>query len=197
MTTWLPIERFGGLYWVSDDGQIGKKWKDGEVHPMYQNAGQRSPYRTARVVWEGKRRVLTVHREIALAWLPNPDGYPSVRHLDDVKDNNVLANLAWGTARHNANDSVRNGTHKSAALTHCASGRHERTPENLVQRTKPDGRTSLTCKPCELERVRRGYAKNAEKRREYARQRVANMTREERDALNRYHADWNAAKRRS
>ena len=195
MEYWRPIERFDGVYWVSDQGHIGKKNVAGEIRPMSPTREPHRGYMTQRINWKGKRLALSVHREIALAWLPNPERLPLVRHLDDVKDNNLLSNLAWGGARENANDSVRNGTNKTAAMTHCASGRHERTPENLVERTKPDGRTTLTCKPCELERVRRSYARNAEKRREYARQRVANMTPEERQALNAYHSAWNSARR--
>lgn len=193
MTTWLPIPRFGGVYWVSDDGQFGKRNPSGQLRPMYQLKGQRSPYPTVRVVWEGKRLTLTVHREIALVWLPNPEGRPSVRHLDDVKTNNMLSNLAWGGARENANDSVRNGTNKMAGMTHCANGLHERTPENLVQHRKPDGRTTMVCRPCFVAKQARGYARNAEKRRQAKRDWLQRLTQEEREALYRYHTAWNKA----
>lgn len=50
------------------------------------------------------------HRIMAEAFIPNPDGYPIVRHLNDIPDDNDLCNLAWGTQRDNWDDSVENGT---------------------------------------------------------------------------------------
>lgn len=54
-----------------------------------------------------------LHRLMAQAFIPNPEGYPVVRHLDDDRENNDLENLAWGTQRHNWLDSFRNGTAKA------------------------------------------------------------------------------------
>lgn len=58
----------------------------------------------------GKAHYVYLHRLMAMAFIPNPDNYPIVRHLDDDPKNNDLENLAWGTQRHNWDDSVRNGT---------------------------------------------------------------------------------------
>lgn len=50
------------------------------------------------------------HRIMAEAFIPNPECYPIVRHLNDIPDDNDLCNLAWGTQRDNWDDSVENGT---------------------------------------------------------------------------------------
>ena len=50
-----------------------------------------------------------VHRLLAQAFIPNPDGLPYVCHLDDVKDNNALSNLAWGTQQENVKQAIGNG----------------------------------------------------------------------------------------
>lgn len=194
MTNWLPIPRFNDVYWVSDDGQFGKRRASGEIHPMSLRIYQDSPYLHARIVWEGRRFVVAAHREIAKVWLPNPSGFPQVRHLNDVKDDNRVANLRWGTAKQNTADRVRNGgdalVRAAAEQTHCKKGLHERTPENLVTRTKTDGRTTQTCKPCELERNTRAYANNAEKRRAYARDRITQETPEQRLARLEYQREY-------
>lgn len=52
-----------------------------------------------------------VHRLVALAYIPNPNSYPIVRHLDDIGTHNTVNNLRWGTQKDNVNDSIINGKH--------------------------------------------------------------------------------------
>lgn len=58
---------------------------------------------------EGNRITRTLHRLLAEAFVPNPEGLPVVRHLDDDPTNNSIENLAWGTVQDNANDRILNG----------------------------------------------------------------------------------------
>lgn len=55
------------------------------------------------------RRLYRVHRLVGKAFLPNPEGHPLLRHLNDVKTDNRVENLKWGTHRENMADAVRNG----------------------------------------------------------------------------------------
>ena len=44
-----------------------------------------------------KRMNFSVHRLMAIAFIPNPDNLPTVDHIDQNKTNNDLSNLRWAT----------------------------------------------------------------------------------------------------
>lgn len=49
----------------------------------------------------GKSKLFRVHREFALAWIPNPDNKPVINHKDCNKTNNSIENLEWVTHQEN------------------------------------------------------------------------------------------------
>lgn len=49
----------------------------------------------------GKPKTYTVHRLVAIAFIPNPFNLPLVNHKDSVKDHNWVDNLEWETVAGN------------------------------------------------------------------------------------------------
>jgi hypothetical protein len=52
---------------------------------------------------------ISVHRLIALAFIPNPEGKPYVNHIDGKKANNDVRNLEWATPSQNVSHAHRTG----------------------------------------------------------------------------------------
>ena len=49
---------------------------------------------------------LSVHRAVALTFIPNPNNYPQVNHIDLDKTNNHVDNLEWCTNKQNHDHSI-------------------------------------------------------------------------------------------
>jgi hypothetical protein len=65
-------------------------------------------------VWpyvNGRRKELSVHRAVALAWIDG-DHSLTVNHVDSNKANNHASNLEWVSNADNLRHSFRSGTHR-------------------------------------------------------------------------------------
>lgn len=92
-------------YWISTKARV---WShvDSRFIEGYTNE---KGYTDFSLYVNGYRIRDSLHRMLAKAFIPNPHGYPMVRHLDDNPFNNDLDNLAWGTQLHNMRDCIDNG----------------------------------------------------------------------------------------
>jgi hypothetical protein len=105
---WKDVVGFEGAYEVSDMGRV--RHKGGRIVPGHEIDGYRGVslnFTNSRGHRDSKRRA--VHLLMLEAFVgPRPAGMCS-RHLNDVRSDNRLDNLAWGTHKENAADARRNG----------------------------------------------------------------------------------------
>lgn len=81
-------------YQVTDDGRVWNKKKN-----KWQKQWLRNGYPCVSL----KRRFFSVHRLVAIAFIPNPDNLPIINHKDENKTNNKVENLEWCTHKYNTN----------------------------------------------------------------------------------------------
>lgn len=63
---------------------------------------------------DGKQKQKRVHKLVAIAFIPNPNNYPIVMHIDDDKSNPNINNLKWGTISENTKDAYDKGLIKNS-----------------------------------------------------------------------------------
>lgn len=88
-------------YFGSEDGEIysnkGKNISFKKLKPQKHVLG----YRLYFLNHNRKRIGITGHRFIAECFLPNPDNFSDVHHLDENKQNNSVFNLEWASHKKN------------------------------------------------------------------------------------------------
>lgn len=97
---WKDIKDYEGLYQVSNLGRVmSLKYNHGD-NKCILNGGKSRGYLTV-LLYKGDRRKYLVHRLVAEAFLPNPDGLPCVNHKNEDKTDNRVENLEWCTYQYN------------------------------------------------------------------------------------------------
>jgi hypothetical protein len=82
-------------YFVSEDGGIFRDGK--ELNPGCNPKG----YPQLSLSYNGVRATISIHRIMAICYVPNPENKPQVNHIDGDKLNNHYTNLEWVTNQEN------------------------------------------------------------------------------------------------
>lgn len=131
MITYKPIPDYEGIYEAGSDGTIwscegktttsfvnGKArvrtWKRRKLKPKKEKRGRSTHFDFRVELWKnGQHRTMLVARLVAMAFIPNPNNYPCVNHINGDTLKNTPENLEWCTYSENIKRAHKTGLNKS------------------------------------------------------------------------------------
>jgi len=117
--TWKDVIGFEGFYQVSNYGRVksidrtqtvtwnGKKVSKQLRGRIIAQSRQNGGYVIANLSANSRRREMTIHRMVAMAFIDNPQNLKEVNHKDGNKNNNTVWNLEWCDRSENLRHRVR------------------------------------------------------------------------------------------
>lgn len=103
--TWKDIKNFEGLYQVSNLGRVKSlARKAGFIirkEHIIKSSVKENGYLKVNLYKDNKCINKNVHRLVAEAFIPNPNNYPCINHIDYNKANNIVDNIEWCSYAHN------------------------------------------------------------------------------------------------
>lgn len=119
---WKDISGYESRYQISNYGRVKSLYRPG----VFLSPQKWNKYRTVHLSKKGEDRVYSIHRLVAEAFIPNPNNYPFVNHIDGNTTNNCVDNLEWCTAKMNSEHATKHNlnkpTVKKTVLTSIESG---------------------------------------------------------------------------
>jgi len=108
----VPIKNYPG-YTISDTGVVYNKNGLALLYQYrrgYKKSGHPyKPYPRVCLYKNSKYKWFSVHRLVALHFLPNPENLPVIHHKDNDPENPVASNLQWVTYSENTRKAFRDG----------------------------------------------------------------------------------------
>jgi hypothetical protein len=113
---WDSVKGYEKYYLISPRGAVYSIRSKKLISPFVS-----SGYSQVELNVNGVARKHLIHRLVAEAYLPNPNGLPCVNHKDGNKLNNEVSNLEWCTYKENMEHASEHGLLKSIGSNNPAS----------------------------------------------------------------------------
>lgn len=122
---WKDIVGYEGCYKVSNYGNVKsvarKRMCNGVIMPIKERnialVDRGSGYLAACLYKDGKKKLKSVHRIVAEAFIPNPGNRKCIDHIDGSRNNNFYLNLRWCNYKENNNNPITLERNRKASVT--------------------------------------------------------------------------------
>lgn len=98
MEQWKPVVGYDGIYEVSNIWNIKSSYRTKKI---LKNQKNKYWYMSIQLSLEWIQEQFTIHRIVAMAFIPNPENKRTINHINGIKTDNRVENLEWATDSEN------------------------------------------------------------------------------------------------
>lgn len=133
-------------YFISTNGEVRSGYTNKILKPLLKKGG----YYECCLYINTKKVYLCIHRLVAQAFLPNPNNYKTVNHINGVKTDNNVKNLEWCSYQQNAIHAWKTGLNSSANVDkevnqYTLSGKFIKSYKSCAEATRMTGINHIHC----------------------------------------------------
>ena len=137
------IKNYEGIYAITENGEVWSYKSKKFLKPKVKTSG----YLEVSLCKEGNKKSYLIHRLVAEAYIPNPEGLPQVSHIDESRDNNSVSNLCWASAAINCNMPLHLERKSKSQMNNATSKKVLCVETNVIYESLSEAARQLECSP--------------------------------------------------